>query len=34
LPVVADTPEELGRRTRDELKLWGDVARAMNVRVE
>jgi tripartite-type tricarboxylate transporter receptor subunit TctC len=34
LPVVADTPEELGRRTRDELKLWGDVARAMNVKAE
>lgn len=34
LPVVADTPEELARRTRDEFKLWGDVARAMNVRVE
>ncbi len=34
LPVVADTSEELGRRTRDDLKLWGDIARAMNVRID
>lgn len=34
LPVVADKPDELGKRTRDELKLWGDIARAMNVRAE
>jgi tripartite-type tricarboxylate transporter receptor subunit TctC len=34
LPVVADKPEELAKRTRDELKLWGDIARAMNVRAE
>jgi tripartite-type tricarboxylate transporter receptor subunit TctC len=34
LPVVADSAEGLGKRTRDELKLWGEVARAMNVKVE
>ncbi len=34
LPVVADKPEELAKRTRDELKLWGDIAREMNVRAE
>jgi tripartite-type tricarboxylate transporter receptor subunit TctC len=34
LPVVADKPEELAKRTRDELKLWGVIAREMNVRAE
>ncbi len=34
LPVVADKPEELGKRTRDELRQWGEIARAMNVRLE
>jgi tripartite-type tricarboxylate transporter receptor subunit TctC len=34
LPVVADKPEELDKRTRDDLKLWGEIARAMNVRAE
>jgi tripartite-type tricarboxylate transporter receptor subunit TctC len=34
LPVVADKPEELDKRTRDDLKLWGEIARAMNVKVE
>lgn len=34
LPVVADKPEELGKRTRDDLKQWGDIARAMNVKAE
>jgi tripartite-type tricarboxylate transporter receptor subunit TctC len=34
LPVVADTPEQLGKQTRDDLKLWGDIARQMNVKAE
>jgi tripartite-type tricarboxylate transporter receptor subunit TctC len=34
LPVVADSAEGLAKRTRDEFKLWGEVARAMNVRAE
>ena len=34
LPVVADTAEELGRATKDDLARWGELARAMNVKVE
>jgi len=34
LPVVADKPEELGRATKDDLARWGELTRAMNVKVE
>ena len=34
LPAVADKPEELDKRTREDHKLWGDIARQMNVRAE
>lgn len=34
LPVVADAPEGLAKRTRDDFKLWGELARQMNVRTE
>lgn len=34
LPIIADTAEDLGRATKDDLARWGDLAREMNVKVE
>lgn len=34
LPIIADKPEDLGRTTKDDLARWGDLARAMNVKLE
>jgi tripartite-type tricarboxylate transporter receptor subunit TctC len=34
LRILGGTPEELAQRVRDELRRWGEVARAANIRLD